>query len=93
MPAELGSATPSAAAVAIAASTALPPWASTSRPILDEYGLTLETTPPVPVETAVGAGNAARGVSGAAGPAHAVVNATQQATAIRARANGLIRPP
>ncbi|CAO0834544.1 hypothetical protein SMICM17S_10351 [Streptomyces microflavus] len=46
MPAEYGSVTPSAAAVATAASTALPPLRSTSIPAADASRSTLATAPP-----------------------------------------------
>ncbi len=48
MPAENGSVSPSAAAVATAASTALPPRLRTFRPILVASGSTLLTAPPYP---------------------------------------------
>src|SRR3569833_348677 len=47
-----GSVTPSVAAVATAASTALPPWRSTSTPALLASRSTLETAPPYPTATA-----------------------------------------
>lgn len=46
MPEEYGSVTPSAAAVAMAASTALPPFLRTSMPAADASASTLETAPP-----------------------------------------------
>src|SRR4051794_37885631 len=52
MPAEYGSVTPRAAAVATAASTALPPRRSTARPTFVALGSTDDTAPPKP--TAVG---------------------------------------
>ena len=48
MPAENGSVSPSAAAVATAASTALPPCLRTFSPILVASGSTLLTAPPYP---------------------------------------------
>ena len=59
MPELYGSVTPSAAAVAIAASTALPPSRSTSRPIALADASTDETAPPYPVEVD-GAGGVGR---------------------------------
>jgi hypothetical protein len=46
MPVEYGSVTPRVAAVAIAASTALPPFFSTCSPAADASGSTLLTAPP-----------------------------------------------
>lgn len=48
MPALYGSVTPRAAAVAIAASVALPPRSRTSMPTWLATGSTLETAPPAP---------------------------------------------
>src|SRR4051812_8612263 len=48
MPAEYGSVTPRVAAVATAASTALPPRLSTSVPICEATSSTVATAPPVP---------------------------------------------
>src|SRR5215211_2517643 len=50
MPAEYGSVTPRAAAVATAASTALPPFRSTAIPMFVASGSTDETAPPNPIE-------------------------------------------
>ena len=60
-PALKGSVTPSAAAVATAASTALPPCLSTRRPTCDASGSTEETAPPKPVLVAVLVGVVALG--------------------------------
>ena len=49
MPELYGSVTPRAAAVATAASTALPPLRSTSTPIRDASGSTEVTAPPYPL--------------------------------------------
>src|SRR5438045_3630827 len=51
MPAENGSVTPSVAAAATAASTALPPWRSTSSPVRVASASTVATAPPKPVAT------------------------------------------
>src|SRR6188472_4436337 len=61
MPALYGSVTPSAAAVATAASAALPPLRSTSRPTALASASTEATAPPCPVDVdgAGGAGRAA----------------------------------
>src|SRR4051794_34829538 len=63
MPAENGSVTPRVAAAATAASTALPPDRSTSRPTCVAVGSTVATAPPQP--TAVGP--SAAGSAGAGG--------------------------
>ena len=70
MPELYGSVTPSAAAVATAASTALPPSWSTSRPMALADASTDETAPPYPVEVD-GAGGVGRPVptAEALGPA------------------------
>src|SRR3954469_12691251 len=59
MPLEYGSVTPSAAAVAMAASAALPPRRSTSIPTAVASGSTLATAPPVPVASGCRGGVAA----------------------------------
>ena len=64
MPAENGSVSPSAAAVATAASTALPPCLRTLSPILVAYGSTVETAPPYPLLVGFFAGAAAAAASG-----------------------------
>ena len=46
-----GSTTPSAAAVATAASAALPPASSIRRPAIDASGCAELTAPPVPITT------------------------------------------
>src|SRR5215207_6560295 len=65
MPELYGSVTPSAAAVATAASTALPPSRSTSRPMALADASTDETAPPCPVDVE-GAGGVGRPVTTAA---------------------------
>src|SRR6478736_5816729 len=64
MPALNGSVTPSAAAVATAASVALPPARSTRRPTRVAYGSTEVTAPPEPYAVALFGGSAWRGRSG-----------------------------
>src|SRR5699024_123249 len=68
IPHEYGSVTPSAAAVAMAASTALPPSASTRRPMSLAYGSTDDTAPPEPIASGTfsgsGTGSAAWAVNG-----------------------------
>jgi hypothetical protein len=72
MPALYGSVTPSAAAVATAASTALPPRLSTRMPMRLASGSTDETAPPVPrligVFVVYGAGRSAAAASPASSP-------------------------
>src|SRR5215210_8423037 len=66
MPAENGSVTPSVAAAATAASTALPPLRSTSRPTRVASASTVATAPPVP--TAAGVFTTLRGSACAGAP-------------------------
>src|SRR5690242_5371525 len=63
MPLLNGSVTPSAAAVAIAASTALPPSFSTCSPMREAYGSTEVTAPPYPRAVACFAGAACAGAA------------------------------
>ena len=65
MPALKGSVTPSAAAVATAASVALPPARSTRSPTRVAYGSTDVTAPPEPYAVARLGGSAGRGPAGA----------------------------
>jgi len=81
--------------VATAASTALPPALSTSRPTWVEYGLTLTTAPPEPTATAVLAswGSPGGAEDGLADGAHAVTTAAQhtRASTVRTATVGSLR--
>lgn len=92
MPAEYGSVTPRAAAVATAASTALPPSRSTSIPAAVASASTLATAPPYPTATGDLGGGTADGDEevGAAAPtvttaASTLKNDTFRATERRMR--------
>src|SRR4051794_39642055 len=83
MPAENGSVTPSVAAVATAASTALPPWRSTARPACVASGSTEATAPPRPTAVAcLAVCRLAAGAAAAAGATSPTV--TSGASASRA---------
>ncbi len=80
--------TPSAAAVATAASTALPPLRSTSMPAAEASRSTLETAPPYPTATGVfGAAGLPWAVGGAAAPTD-TTTAAETASTVRFRATG-----
>src|SRR3954466_15747343 len=93
MPAENGSVTPSVAAAATAASTALPPWRSTSRPTAVAVASTVVTAPPYPV--AVDPRAAGVVTTGRADGAAAAGAATSVTGRVRAASTGKIRidPP
>src|SRR3990170_653862 len=88
MPELKGSVTPSAAAVAIAASTALPPFLSTRRPTLVAARSTVLTAPPMPVLVGV---LAAAGAAGGARSAPWAGTASAGAATRAATASGAIR--
>src|SRR5882757_333033 len=89
MPAEYGSTTPSAAAVATAASTALPPALSTSMPACEAYGLTLDTAPPDPTATGDRGGCGSEG----AGLPQAAASVAKHTTASRVLPIVTMAPP
>ncbi len=86
MPAEYGSVTPSAAAVATAASTALPPRRNTSIPAAEASSSTLETAPPWPTATGDLPGAAHSGAlspGGEAAPTESIATARAQSESLR----------
>src|SRR5438445_689231 len=95
MPEEYGSVTPSAAAVATAASTAFPPWRSTSVPAAEASASTLATAPPYPMASGllagVGCGAGARDAGAAAVTAPTVAVTASAATVRTTRVRTLER--
>ncbi|GAA1359565.1 hypothetical protein GCM10009612_32050 [Streptomyces beijiangensis] len=85
--------TPSAAAVATAASTALPPLRSTSIPAAEASVSTLDTAPPYPTATGVltGGPDADEGGDAAASDTTAAVTASSES--FRAVTRRINRPP
>ncbi len=79
--------TPRAAAVATAASTALPPLRSTSMPAAEASGSTLATAPPYPTATGVlGTAGLLCAAGGAAAPTD--TTAAETARTVRLRVTG-----
>src|SRR5919107_2490325 len=87
MPAEYGSVTPRVAAVATAASTALPPRLSTSVPTCDATSSTVATAPPVPRITGT------LGSLGTTGPAAGAAAVEAAGRAVEAAGRALVTEP
>src|SRR5690242_12347569 len=84
MPEEYGSVTPRAAAVATAASTALPPSRSTSMPAAEASASTLATAPPYPTATGTFVTGALPAEGGAAAPTVTTAAETARTDSFRA---------
>src|SRR5687767_12999308 len=91
MPAENGSVTPSVAAAATAASTALPPRRRTSRPTAVAVASTVETAPPYPY--AVGPSGAAPAAPAGAAVTPMVVRVSAAVAASAVVRRNRIDPP